>query len=58
MSDDPEVPTDDARRFESLLGRVLSVSKDELKRREAEYQKEREEKREETRKRNSPTARP
>ena len=59
MSDDPEVPTDDARRFNSLLGRILRVSKDESwKRREAEYQKEREGKREEIRKRNPTTARP
>ena len=49
---------DAARLFETGLKKVLDVSKDELKRREAQYQREREEKREDARKRNPPDARP
>jgi len=50
----PDAPA----RFESLLGRVLRVSKDELKRREAEYKKEREEKKDQASKRPTPNMHP
>ena len=55
MSDEPEVPTDEARRFTNLLDRVLRVSKDELKRREAEYRKDRERKPDNLAPRSEPT---
>lgn len=43
-TDDPlQERPDAARRFEETMRRLVRVSKDELKKREAEYQKEREE---------------
>lgn len=49
MARTPEPPEEGpaaANRFKTLLGRVLTVSKDELKRREAEYKRSRAEKQE------------
>jgi hypothetical protein len=41
MSDADHEGPDAAKRFESVLGRVLSVSKDELLKREARWKKAR-----------------
>jgi hypothetical protein len=42
MASDPDPEGEgNARRFKSLLGRVLSVSKDELTKREAAYKRSR-----------------